>query len=47
MIGALKKSSVNGAVPLISLFIERNGYNIVSIKILELIVMVPASRQIV
>jgi hypothetical protein len=32
MIGALKKSSVNGAVPLISLFIERNGYNIVSIK---------------
>lgn len=32
MIGALKKSSVNGAVPLISLFIERNGYNIVSIN---------------
>jgi hypothetical protein len=32
MIGALKKSSVNGSVPLISLFIERNGYNIVSIK---------------
>lgn len=32
MIGALKKSSVNGAVPLISLFIKRNGYNIVSVK---------------
>jgi hypothetical protein len=32
MIGALKKSSVNGAVPVISLFIKRNGYNIVSIK---------------
>jgi len=32
MIGALKKSSVNGAVPVISLFIERNGYNIVSIN---------------
>lgn len=32
MIGALKKSSVNGAVPLISLFIERTGYNIVSIN---------------
>ena len=32
MIGALKKNSVNGAIPLISLFIERNGYNIVSIK---------------
>jgi hypothetical protein len=32
MIGALKKSSVNGAVPIISLFIERNGYNIVSIN---------------
>jgi hypothetical protein len=32
MIGALKKSSVNGAVPLISLFIERNGYNILSIN---------------
>jgi hypothetical protein len=32
MIGALKKSSVNGAIPVISLFIERNGYNIVSIK---------------
>lgn len=31
MIGALKKSSVNGAVPVISLFIKRNGYNIVSI----------------
>jgi hypothetical protein len=32
MIGALKKSSVNGAVPLISLFIERNGYNIVAVN---------------
>jgi hypothetical protein len=32
MIGALKKNSVNGAVPVISLFIERNGYNLVSIK---------------
>ena len=32
MIGALKKSSVNGAVPVISLFIKRNGYNIVSIS---------------
>jgi hypothetical protein len=32
MIGALKKSSVNGAVPLIALFIERNGYNITSIN---------------
>ena len=32
MIGALKKNSVNGSVPLISLFIERNGYNIVSIN---------------
>jgi hypothetical protein len=32
MIDALKKSSVNGAVPVISLFIERNGYNIVSIN---------------
>jgi hypothetical protein len=32
MINALKKSSVNGAVPVISLFIERNGYNIVSIN---------------
>lgn len=31
MIGALKKSSVNGAVPVISLFIKRNGYNIISI----------------
>jgi hypothetical protein len=32
MIGALKKSSVNGSVPLISLFIQRNGYNIISIN---------------
>jgi hypothetical protein len=30
MIDALKKSSVNGAVPLISLFIQRTGYNILS-----------------
>jgi hypothetical protein len=32
MIGALKKNSVNGALPVISLFIERNGYNIVSVN---------------
>jgi hypothetical protein len=32
MIGALKKSSVNGAVPVISLFIKRNDYNIVSVS---------------
>ena len=32
MIGALKKSSVNGSIPLLALFIERNGYNIVSIS---------------
>jgi hypothetical protein len=32
MIGALKKNSVNGATPLISLFIQRNGYNIISIN---------------
>ena len=32
MIDALKKSSVNGAVPIICLFIERMGYNIVSIN---------------
>lgn len=32
MIGALKKNSVNGSVPVISLFIKRNGYNIVSIN---------------
>ncbi|MBA4322781.1 MAG: hypothetical protein C0408_08195, partial [Odoribacter sp.] len=36
MIGALKKSSVNGAVPVISLFIKRNGYNIVSINRMEI-----------
>jgi hypothetical protein len=30
MIGALKKNSVNGAVPILSLFIKRNGYHIVS-----------------
>ncbi len=32
MIGALKKSSVNGAVPLITLFIQRTGYNVVSMS---------------
>jgi hypothetical protein len=32
MIDALKKSSVNGSVPVISLFIKRNGYHIVSIN---------------
>jgi hypothetical protein len=32
MIGALNKSSVNGAVPVISLFIKRNDYNIVAIN---------------
>ena len=32
MIDALKRSSVNGAVPVISLFIKRNGYNIVSLR---------------
>ena len=32
MLGALKKDSVNGTVPLISLFIKRTGHNIVSIK---------------
>jgi hypothetical protein len=32
MIDALKKSSVNGSVPVISLFLRRNGYHIISIK---------------
>lgn len=32
MIDALKRSSVNGAIPVISLFIKRNGYNIVSLR---------------
>lgn len=32
MLGALKKDSVNGTVPLITLFIKRTGHNIVSIK---------------
>jgi len=32
MISALKKSSVNGAVPVITLSIDRTGYNIVSIN---------------
>ncbi len=32
MIDALKKSSVNGTLPVISLFIKWNGYNIVSIR---------------
>jgi hypothetical protein len=31
MISALKKNSVNGSVPIISLFLERLGYNIISI----------------
>jgi hypothetical protein len=32
MIDALKKNSVNGSVPVISLFIKRNGYHIVTIN---------------
>jgi hypothetical protein len=32
MIDALKKNSVNGAVPVISMFIKRNGYHIVSLN---------------
>jgi hypothetical protein len=32
MIDALKKNSVNGSVPVISLFIKRNGYHIVSLN---------------
>lgn len=32
MLGALNKDSVNGTVPLISLFIKRTGHNIVSIR---------------
>jgi hypothetical protein len=32
MIGALKKNSVNGAVPVMSLFLKRNGYHIVSLE---------------
>jgi len=32
MLGALNKDSVNGTVPLISLFIKRTGHNIVAIK---------------
>ena len=32
MIDALKKNSVNGAVPLLSLFLKRNGYHIVSLR---------------
>jgi hypothetical protein len=31
MIDALKKNSVNGSVPVISLFLKRNGYHIVSL----------------
>jgi hypothetical protein len=34
MIGALKKSSVNGSVPLITLFLKRSGYHIVSLKLI-------------
>jgi hypothetical protein len=32
MIGALKKNSMNGTVPVIALFIKRNGYHIVKIE---------------
>jgi hypothetical protein len=32
MIDALKKNSVNGSVPVISLFLKRNGYHIVLLK---------------
>jgi len=32
MIDALKKNSVNGAIPVISMFIKRNGYHIVSLN---------------
>jgi hypothetical protein len=32
MIGALKKNNVNGAVPVMSLFLKRNGYHIVSLE---------------
>lgn len=32
MLGALNKDSVNGTVPLISLFIKRTGHNIISIR---------------
>lgn len=32
MIGALKKNSVNGAVPVMALFLKRNGYHIVSLE---------------
>ena len=32
MIEALKKNSVNGAIPVLSLFIKRNGYHIVSLN---------------
>ncbi|HCT31343.1 MAG TPA: hypothetical protein DIW31_11595 [Bacteroidales bacterium] len=32
MLGALNKDSVNGTVPLITLFIKRTGHNIISIK---------------
>ncbi len=34
MIGALKKSSVNGSVPVITLFLKRAGYHIVSLKMI-------------
>jgi hypothetical protein len=34
MIGALKKNSVNGSVPLITLFLKRSGYHIVSLKLI-------------
>ena len=32
MIDALKKNSVNGAIPVMSLFLKRNGYHIVSLN---------------
>jgi hypothetical protein len=32
MIGSLKKTSINGSIPLLSLFIQRTGYNIVSMS---------------
>jgi hypothetical protein len=33
MIGALKKNSVNGSVPLLTLFLKRSGYHIVSLRL--------------
>jgi len=34
MIGSLKKSSVNGSVPLMTLFLKREGYHIVSLRMI-------------